>query len=164
MAAGTAPSPELLMHAMRAGVSEYLTKPVTAESLADVLERMDRRLGAASGVREPGKLLAFFSAKGGSGSTTVATNLAINLQQLTGKRTLLADLDLGTRRDRAVHGRAAALQLRGPGPQLSTGWTRSCWRRTSSGTTRASTCCRRRSSRTRWRPCPSTGAGRSSTS
>jgi pilus assembly protein CpaE len=94
MAAGTAPSPELLMHAMRAGVSEYLTKPVTAESLADVLERMDRRLGAASGVREPGKLLAFFSAKGGSGSTTVATNLAINLQQLTGKRTLLADLDL----------------------------------------------------------------------
>jgi pilus assembly protein CpaE len=36
----------------------------------------------------------FASAKGGSGSTTVATNLAISLHQLTGKKTLLVDLEL----------------------------------------------------------------------
>jgi pilus assembly protein CpaE len=94
IAAGPAPSSELLMNAMRAGVTEYLTKPLTPESLGDVLERLDKKLGLASGAREPGKLLAFFSAKGGSGSTTVATNLAIHLQQLTEKKTLLADLDL----------------------------------------------------------------------
>ncbi|HSJ24321.1 MAG TPA: AAA family ATPase [Longimicrobiales bacterium] len=94
VAAGPAPSPELLMNAMRAGVSEYLTKPITPESVADVLERLDRRLGTASGAREPGKLFAFFSAKGGSGSTTVATNLAVHLHQLTEKKVLLADMDL----------------------------------------------------------------------
>jgi pilus assembly protein CpaE len=95
VAAGTAPSPELLMSAMQAGVSEYLTKPVTQESLAGALERMERKLGGAAGViQEPGKLLVFFSAKGGSGSTTVSTNLAIHLYQLTHKRVLLADLDL----------------------------------------------------------------------
>jgi pilus assembly protein CpaE len=38
--------------------------------------------------------MSFFSAKGGSGSTTVATNLAIHLHQLTGKKVLLVDLDL----------------------------------------------------------------------
>jgi pilus assembly protein CpaE len=95
VAAGPAPSPDLLMSAMHAGVSEYLTKPLTQENLAAALERMERKLGGAAGaVHEPGKLLAFFSAKGGSGSSTVATNLAIHLQQLTQKRTLLADLDL----------------------------------------------------------------------
>ena len=44
--------------------------------------------------QQPGKLFAIFSPKGGSGSTTVATNLAIHLHRLTGKRTLLVDLDL----------------------------------------------------------------------
>ncbi|HSK18058.1 MAG TPA: AAA family ATPase [Longimicrobiales bacterium] len=95
VAAGPAPSPELLMNAMQAGVSEYLTKPLTQESLSGALERMERKLGAAGGVvHEPGKLLAFFSAKGGSGSSTVAANLAIHLHQLTDKRVLLLDLDL----------------------------------------------------------------------
>jgi pilus assembly protein CpaE len=95
VAAGPVPSPDLLMSAMQAGVSEYLTKPLTQESLTAALERMERKLGTAAGVaQEPGKLLVFFSAKGGSGSTTVATNLAIHLHQLTEKKTLLADLDL----------------------------------------------------------------------
>jgi pilus assembly protein CpaE len=95
VAAGAAPSPDLLMSAMQAGVSEYLTKPVTQESLAGALERMERKLGGVAGAaQEPGKLLVFFSAKGGSGSTTVASNLAIHLHQLTDKRVLLADLDL----------------------------------------------------------------------
>jgi len=35
-----------------------------------------------------------FGAKGGTGATTLATNLAIVLHRLTGKRTLLVDLDL----------------------------------------------------------------------
>jgi pilus assembly protein CpaE len=95
VAAGEAPSPELLMRVMQAGISEYLTKPLAAEALAGALERMERKLGGAAGVvQEPGKLLVFFSAKGGSGTTAVATNLAIHLHQLTQKRTLLADLDL----------------------------------------------------------------------
>jgi pilus assembly protein CpaE len=96
VAVGPVLAPELLMQAMRAGITEYLPKPVTAEALAPALARMQRKLGVAAGgpAREPGKVMSFFSAKGGSGATTVATNLAIHLHQLTGKRVLLVDMDL----------------------------------------------------------------------
>ena len=95
VAVGQEPSPELLMSAMQAGVSEYLTKPITQESLSSALERMERKLGSVGGVsQEPGKLFVFFSPKGGAGTTSMATNLAIQLRQLTDKRVLLLDLDL----------------------------------------------------------------------
>lgn len=98
IATGPMLPPEQLLAAMRAGVSEYLPKPVTAEALAGAVEAAVRRLrwspeGGAQ-AQQPGKLFAIFSPKGGSGSTTVATNLAIHLHRLTGKRTLLVDLDL----------------------------------------------------------------------
>jgi len=85
-----------LLEAMRAGLVEYLPRPVEADSVRDALSRVMRKRGwtdAASGHRN-GKLLAFFSAKGGSGSTTVVTNVGIELHRLTGKKTLLVDLDL----------------------------------------------------------------------
>lgn len=97
IAAGDKGSPEFLMAAMQAGISDYLPKPVTAESLASAVTRVRRKLAGGSngtGRHEPGKLLAFFAAKGGAGSTTVATNLAIQIERLTGKRTVLVDLDL----------------------------------------------------------------------
>jgi pilus assembly protein CpaE len=96
VAAGPVLAPELLLEAMRAGVTEYLPKPVTREALLPALERLERKLGMAAGTaaRAPGRVMTFVSAKGGSGATTVATNLAVHLQQLTGKKTLLVDLDL----------------------------------------------------------------------
>ena len=97
LAVGPSLPPELLLEAMRAGITEYLPRPVTAEGLAGALDRIERKLGAAprdGAPRQPGRVFAFVSAKGGSGSTTVATNVAIQLHRLTGKRTLLVDLDL----------------------------------------------------------------------
>ena len=96
IAAGPALSSELLLEAMRAGISEYIPKPVTREALAEALERTGRKMAVTgSGApRAPGELITVFSPKGGSGATTVATNLAVHLQQLTGKKTLLVDLDL----------------------------------------------------------------------
>lgn len=100
VAAGTDGSPEFLMTVMQAGISEYLPKPVSEDALVAAIGRVSRKLGAkvtqAAGParREPGKLLAFFGTKGGSGSTTVATNLAIQVHRMTGKRTVLVDLDL----------------------------------------------------------------------
>jgi len=87
-------SPRLL-EAMRAGLVEYVPGP-DASSVRDALERVMRKQGwSASGDgHRNGKLLAFFSAKGGSGSTSVVTNVGIELHRLTGKRTLLVDLDL----------------------------------------------------------------------
>ncbi|MBW3660050.1 MAG: AAA family ATPase [Gemmatimonadetes bacterium] len=97
IAAGGEGSPEFLMQAMQAGIGDYLPKPVTVESLAAAVTRARKKMvGGAngSGPRQPGKLLAFFAAKGGAGSTTVATNLAIQMQRLTGKKTVVVDLDL----------------------------------------------------------------------
>ena len=84
---------------MRAGVADYLPRPVTAEALRASLERVRQLLGhGGQGGRRSqaslGKLYAFYSAKGGAGTTTVATNFAVVLHRLTGKRTLLVDLDL----------------------------------------------------------------------
>jgi pilus assembly protein CpaE len=87
---------EMLLEAMRAGISEYLPKPPPRETLYAALERVTRKLAVApgDGRRAPGELIAVFSPKGGTGCTTVATNLAVHLHRLTGKRTLLVDLDL----------------------------------------------------------------------
>jgi pilus assembly protein CpaE len=95
LATGPALSAEGLMAAMQAGVSEYLPKPVDGDELAAALERAERKLGVSAPTtnRGPGALLSFYSAKGGSGCTTLATNVAIHLHRLTGKRTLLIDLD-----------------------------------------------------------------------
>jgi pilus assembly protein CpaE len=88
-------SPRLL-DAMRAGVVEYVPGTADPADLRDALERVMRKRGWAGSLegRRNGKLLVFFSPKGGSGSTTVTTNVGIGLHQLTGKRTILVDLDL----------------------------------------------------------------------
>ncbi|MEE9208134.1 MAG: AAA family ATPase [Gemmatimonadota bacterium] len=89
-------SQDLLLAAMQAGISEYLPKPVTDESIHETIDRLARKFGrkATDKRRDPGKLYAFFSPKGGTGSTCVATNFAVALHRLTRKRTLLVDLDL----------------------------------------------------------------------
>src|SRR5947199_2531315 len=96
VATGPPLSPDLLLEAMRAGISEYLPKPVTPEALRTGIHRVMRKLGwvPSGGLQPAGRLYALFSPKGGCGCTTAATNLAIVLHRLTGKKTLLVDLDL----------------------------------------------------------------------
>jgi pilus assembly protein CpaE len=85
-----------LLDAMRAGVVEYVPDPLEPQSVSDALERVMRKRGWGGYLqgRRTGKILTFFSPKGGSGSTTVVTNVGIELHRLTGKKTLLVDLDL----------------------------------------------------------------------
>ena len=96
VAVGPVLQPELLMEAMRAGITEYLPKPVPADVLRAAVERTSRKMGLSvdGGARTGAKLLVAFSVKGGAGTTTVATNLAIQLHKLTRKKTLLVDLNL----------------------------------------------------------------------
>lgn len=93
VAFGPAPAPEFLLQAMRVGVSEYLTQPHTPESVRAALERVSQKLGHATTQREPGRIFAFFGAKGGTGVTTTAANFAILAHKLTSRSTLLLDLD-----------------------------------------------------------------------
>ena len=87
-------SAESLLAAMRAGVAEFFPVPVDHKAVLDALPRLREKLpGTAEAAAGAGRVLAFFSAKGGSGATTVATNLAIEVHKRTGRRTLLVDLD-----------------------------------------------------------------------
>ncbi len=77
--------------AMQAGARDFLPEPVAAEELLAALSRMvkETRGSGSSG----GKLLAVINAKGGSGATLLACNLAHQLSAKGGD-TLLLDLDL----------------------------------------------------------------------
>lgn len=96
IALGSTDSPDLILQAMQAGVTEYVGKPIQADALGAAIERVMRKSGrqAEQRVRTPGEIMLVFSAKGGTGSTTVAANLATELHKLSRKRTLLVDLDL----------------------------------------------------------------------
>lgn len=94
--AGSDITPDLLLEAMRSGILEFLPKPVTPDSVVEAVDRVERKRGKKprSDSAQPGRLITVFSAKGGAGSTTLATNIAVEIHRLTRKRTLLVDLDL----------------------------------------------------------------------
>jgi pilus assembly protein CpaE len=87
--------PEMLVRCMRAGAREFLTHPVTANSIAEAMVRASvRRPVVHLAKKQAGKLLVFAGAKGGSGVTTVASNFAVSLAQESGRSTVLIDLNL----------------------------------------------------------------------
>src|ERR1700684_477051 len=92
LALSSTTDPDLLLRAMRAGYSEFLSKPFDADEFAETLARLDRRWSATIG-RPPnsGKILSFFGAKGGVGTTTLAVHLAMYLVRGSGKKVLLID-------------------------------------------------------------------------
>jgi pilus assembly protein CpaE len=97
MAAGRDLTSELLLKAVQAGVMEIVGKPTSHEELSAALQRVWKKTGrksAAAVAPEPGQTIALFAAKGGVGTTSLATNLAIEIHRLTRAPTLLLDLDL----------------------------------------------------------------------
>jgi pilus assembly protein CpaE len=89
----TTAEPDAILAALRAGVVEYLHPPLL-DPLKAALERLDRgRMESHPTRRGSGKTLAFISAKGGCGATTVACHVAVELPRQTNGSALLADLD-----------------------------------------------------------------------
>src|SRR5580765_7388839 len=88
--AATADS-ELILQAMRAGANEFLTWPPADEALQAALRRtVTRRDGAQNAPK--GKALVFVGAKGGSGTTTIAVNAAVDIARLSKRSTVVVDL------------------------------------------------------------------------
>lgn len=85
-------SQEFLLRAMRAGVREVLPANPAVSALAQALDRVAEKLGTQGGSN--GKVLAFISCKGGSGSTFLATNLAYALSAGGTNRVALIDMNL----------------------------------------------------------------------
>ncbi len=102
---------DYLRRSMLAGAREFLVKPFSADELINSirhvheLEKVRRaryapvQQAAAPGATAPGgpaaadkgKIITFFSPKGGVGRTTIATNLAVALHQSTEKPVVLVD-------------------------------------------------------------------------
>ncbi len=85
------PSPDLLMQAMRSGVREFLSAPIDPMVVREMLERLVKQRGTPH--TEIEKLLIVAGAKGGVGTSTVAVNLAVQLERSAGKHVVLFDLE-----------------------------------------------------------------------
>lgn len=92
---------ECLRKAMRAGAREYLLKPFSAEELGKTIDgifkaEQQRKALLSTGeatVQAQGEIISICSAKGGTGKTTLASNLAVALASTTGHRVALVDLN-----------------------------------------------------------------------
>jgi pilus assembly protein CpaE len=85
--------PKTILSAMRAGANEFLHPPLS-ETLQAALEQILNSTDPDLVAVHRGKVIGFLSAKGGCGATTLACHVATELQRLTRKNVLLADLDL----------------------------------------------------------------------
>lgn len=86
---------EAILSSVRMGACEFLFAPFEPEIQVEAVTRLRRlRQPEASVDGEAGKVITFSSAKPGSGASTLATQTAFAIKRATGKRVLLADLDL----------------------------------------------------------------------
>jgi pilus assembly protein CpaE len=79
----------LMVKALRAGVSEYVTEPITRADLASAIARV----AAERRKRAPSDVLAVIGAKGGVGATTIAVNVATWLTDSAPGSVVLIDLN-----------------------------------------------------------------------
>ncbi len=84
-------SPDLILDSLRAGAREFLRLPIIPDELRTVINRVGEIGGVETKVsKKRGRVIAVFSNKGGCGTSFVAANLAVALDQST----VLADLNL----------------------------------------------------------------------
>lgn len=74
---------------IRSGVSEYIVLPASSQTIVSAITE----LFAAEGAAPIGRTIGFISAKGGSGASTVAHNVAWSISQSLRQDTLILDLD-----------------------------------------------------------------------
>jgi pilus assembly protein CpaE len=75
---------------IRSGVSEYLVLPTSAQSIVNAIAD----LFAAEGAAPIGRTVGFVGAKGGSGASTIAHNVAWAISQHLRQDVLILDMDL----------------------------------------------------------------------
>lgn len=81
----------------KAGANDYVTIPYAPEELLyrikNILSMTQKPATAQPQISAPGRITAVFAAKGGVGKTTICTNLAVALRQISEKRVALMDAD-----------------------------------------------------------------------
>ena len=95
-AVGAMSQPQVIVSAMRSGAREFIERPTTTTDLLEAFVRLSsssQRKVQREEVR--GKVFTVVNAKGGSGATTVAVNLALALQSAHGDTALVDIAPLG---------------------------------------------------------------------
>jgi len=85
----------LLLEALRAGMKEFLPQPIQPDEVKAALERFTTRNSetAYEGKKQAGKVITLFGGKGGTGTTSVAVNLAASLH-LSAKKPAVVLVDV----------------------------------------------------------------------
>ena len=94
-AIGLMTQPQLIVNAMRAGVREYIERPTSTTDLLEAFVRLTSSRRKPGRENRRGKVFTVVNAKGGSGATTVAVNLALALQSVHSSTALLDLAPLG---------------------------------------------------------------------
>lgn len=87
-------SSDAIIKAMRAGAREFLPKPIIKEDLLTAIEKLSDSVGGAGSEHKKCRVITTFSNKGGIGKTSLATNLALELANMTQEKVALIDLNL----------------------------------------------------------------------
>ena len=94
---------DAILRSLRSGASEFLYAPFDVQTQNDAVARLHRLLqpGPAE-VAEPGSIVAFSSAKPGSGASTLAAQTAFALRRTTSQRVSAGRLRSDGRHDRLL--------------------------------------------------------------
>lgn len=90
---GTASDTDIMRKAMQAGSGDFFSRPVPTAELAESIRRLYQR-HQDSALQGDALFVAVVNAKGGSGASTIACNLAHLLSINWHKKTALVDLDI----------------------------------------------------------------------
>ncbi|HEY1659042.1 MAG TPA: AAA family ATPase [Candidatus Sulfotelmatobacter sp.] len=94
-AIGSLSQPQIIVNAMRSGAREFIERPTTTTDLLEAFVRLTTAQRRVQKEGPRGKVFTVVNAKGGSGATTVAVNLALALQSAHGQTALIDLAPLG---------------------------------------------------------------------
>lgn len=87
-------STETIIKAMRAGAREFLPKPLIKDDFVTAMSKIKEQVSGFHSEDKKCRIITTFSNKGGIGKTAIATNLALEIANMTKERVALIDLNL----------------------------------------------------------------------
>lgn len=87
-------STETIIKAMRAGAREFLPKPLIKDDFVTAMNKIKEQVNGFHSEDKKCRIITTFSNKGGIGKTAIATNLALEIANMTKERVALIDLNL----------------------------------------------------------------------
>jgi pilus assembly protein CpaE len=92
---GNMSQPQVIVNAMRSGAREFIERPTTTTDLLEAFVRLATAQRKVHKEEVRGKVFSVVNAKGGSGATTIAVNLALALHAAHGGTALVDIAPLG---------------------------------------------------------------------